>query len=266
MWWDRPPRRWIKKVSGLLVKDTEEMVGWRVLSECLDENCWDKRGRFKVENQQKRSLQKEEVHSQSGDWYEGARNTGFANEVEDYWARIFSRFREYNLQRKQCMQEGSTEEEEMKQEQRLKAVKDMIRKNRMQATVGGLLSCWLPTAKKCGSIREWEDTVQKWNDWLCEMKKKDAAKKMEEEHWKKVSRMIKRAEWKCRFLHNITKPMAWRGGMQILKEEEEDANPMARCEGKDRVCKNIGRMWHGSAKSREQALEERTCQGLKKVI
>ena len=31
-------------------------------------------------------------------------------------------------------------------------------------------------------------------------------------------------------LHKITKPRAWRGGAQILKDEEEDAKPLARCE------------------------------------
>ena len=29
-----------------------------------------------------------------------------------------------------------------------------------------------------------------------------------------------------------TKPTAWRGGVQILKEEEEDAKPSATCEEK----------------------------------
>ena len=33
-------------------------------------------------------------------------------------------------------------------------------------------------------------------------------------------------------MHKITQPSAWRGGAQILKEEEEDAKPLARCEEK----------------------------------
>ena len=39
---------------------------------------------------------------------------------EDRCARIFLWFRNYNLQRQQGMQEGSTEEDEMKQQQRKK--------------------------------------------------------------------------------------------------------------------------------------------------
>ena len=33
-------------------------------------------------------------------------------------------------------------------------------------------------------------------------------------------------------LHKITKPTAWRGGVQILKEEEEDSKHLASCEEK----------------------------------
>ena len=52
---------------------------------------------------------------------------------------------------------------------------------------------------------------------------------MEVEHLKKVSQMIKSAEGSAGLLHNITKPTAQRGGVQMLKKEEEDAKPMARC-------------------------------------
>ena len=47
-----------------------------------------------------------------------------------------------------------------------------------------------------------------------------------------VSRMINSADGGSGLLHNITKPTAWREGTQILKEEEEDAKPLARCSEK----------------------------------
>ena len=59
--------------------------------------------------------------------------------------------------------------------------------------------------------------MQKWHDWLCEMKKKDEAKKMEEKHQKQVCQMIKSADGSAGLLHKITRPTAWRGGLQILK-------------------------------------------------
>ena len=44
--------------------------------------------------------------------------------------KIFSLFREYNLQHLQSKQEESTEEQEIKQQQRMVIMKDMIRKIR----------------------------------------------------------------------------------------------------------------------------------------
>ena len=49
---------------------------------------------------------------------------------------------------------------------------------------------------------------------------------------KLVSRVIKSADGGTGLLSNITKPTAWRGGVQIVKEDEEDATPLARCEEK----------------------------------
>ena len=54
----------------------------------------------------------------------------------------------------------------------------------------------------------WEDTLQKWYDWLSEMWRKDEVKKMEVGHLKKVSQMIKSAEGSAGPLHKITKPTA----------------------------------------------------------
>ena len=44
------------------------------------------------------------------------------------------------------------------------------------------------------------------------------------------SRLIGSAEGGTSWLHKITKPTVWRGGMQILDEKEEDVRPLARCE------------------------------------
>ena len=73
--------------------------------------------------------------------------------------------------------------------------------------------------------------MRQWYSWLYEMKKKDEGKRMEE-HQKLVSRLINSADGGTLLLHRITKPAAWRGGAQIMKEKEEDAKPLARCEKK----------------------------------
>ena len=42
------------------------------------------------------------------------------------------------------------------------------------------------------------------------------------------------AEGGTGFLHTITKPAAWTGGLQVLEELEKDVKPMRTCEEKRR--------------------------------
>ena len=69
-------------------------------------------------------------------------------------------------------------------------------------------------------------------NWFEEMKKKDEKEKMEEMHQHRVAHMIKSAEGSAGLLHKISKPTAWRGGVQILENEEEDARLVDRCAAK----------------------------------
>ena len=62
--------------------------------------------------------------------------------------------------------------------------------------------------------------------WQYDLNKKDEAKRREEEHLKLASRLIGSAEGDIGLLHKITKPTAWRGGVRILEEEEEDVRPL----------------------------------------
>ena len=56
---------------------------------------------------------------------------------------------------------------------------------------------------------------------------------MEEVHQRKVEKMIKSAEGSAGLLHKITKPTSGEEEcMQILKEEEEHARLLDRCEAK----------------------------------
>ena len=60
---------------------------------------------------------------------------------EDCWARLFSLFGEYNLQRLQSKQEESTEEEEMKQQQNMMIMKDLIKQIRSEGSMDAK-NCW----------------------------------------------------------------------------------------------------------------------------
>ena len=75
--------------------------------------------------------------------------------------------------------------------------------------------------------------MQKWYEWPEKVKKEDEKTKVEEMHQQKVTQMIKGAEGSAEALHKITKLTAWRGGVLILKkEEEEKARLLNRCEAK----------------------------------
>ena len=130
---------------------------------------------------------------------------------EDCWARIFSLFREFNLRRLQIKQEESTEEEEMTQQQRMAIMKDLIKKITSKGRMDAKNRWWVTEilatdCEKAWIHTEWEDTVQKWCEWLEYVKRKDEKEKMEEMHQRKVEQMIKSASGSAGLLHEITKP------------------------------------------------------------
>ena len=183
---------------------------WKNLAERMEEEVLDK---YKVEESKNNGPSKVEVTPWNGEEYVEVKNT-------DCWAIIFYCFREYHLQRLQSKQEESTVKEEMKQQER--KAKKIGSKGSIDAQnrwwVAELLS---KDCEKGWTHTGWEDTMQKWYEWLKHMKKKDEKEKMEEMHQRKVEKMIKSAEWSAGLLHTITKPTMWRGGVQILKEEED---------------------------------------------
>ena len=87
--------------------------------------------------------------------------------AEDCWARIFSLFREYNLQRLQGKQEEPTEGEEMKQQQRMQIIQDLTRKIRSKGRMDAESRWWVTEllaadCEKAWIHAGWEDTVQEW--------------------------------------------------------------------------------------------------------
>ena len=69
------------------------------------------------------------------------------------------------------MQAGRTEDEELKQQRRMKVMTD-VTKNQLKRQNGRWISEFLPMAKGRGITKNWEDTVQQWYNWLHEKKKK----------------------------------------------------------------------------------------------
>ena len=65
--------------------------------------------------------------------------------------------------------------------------------------------------------------MQKWYEWLEQLKRKMRSKRWRRCIKTKVSQIIEGAEGSAGLMHKLTEPTAWRGGAQILKKEDEDA-------------------------------------------
>ena len=106
----------------------------------------------------------------------------------------------------------------MKQQQRMAIMKDLIKKIRPKGRMDAENRWWVSEllaadSEKARIHSRWEDTMQKWYEWVDHMKKKDEKEKMEEVHQRKVEKMIKSAEGIAGLLHKITKPTMWRRGV-----------------------------------------------------
>ena len=122
------------------------------------------------------------------------------------------------------------------------------------------MSWWPPIVEKCSSTQNGRRTRC---NGLCELKKKDEEKRMKLEHPKLVGNMINSAAGGTGLLHKITKPTA--GRVQILKEEEEDAKPSARCEEKGKNGQNTGNVTRRCSTSKTGRVEMKNGRVGKKV-
>ena len=126
------------KANSLWEEDTEEMRKWRGMSQQEMDQCWNNLtgkmedevlGKHKVEDSKKKAFTGKGAPLE---WKRVRRSKKYRIRIwrEDCWARIFALFREYNLQRLQSKQEELAEKEEMKQQQRMKIMKDVTKKIR----------------------------------------------------------------------------------------------------------------------------------------
>ena len=129
-----------------MAEDTEKMKGWR---RRLRRKSWTS---TKSKRARKGLPKAEATH-----WNE--KECEEAGSTRGCWARLFSLFREYNLQRRQSNQEEQTKDEEMKQQQRMANMKDLIKKIKtkeawLPKTVGGSRSCLRRIVRKHGPTED----------------------------------------------------------------------------------------------------------------
>ena len=98
------------------------------------------------------------------------------------------------------MQESQTEKE-MRRQQRVKVMTDMTQENQVKGQNGRKQQLVAADWQKAWFHQGWRDTMLQWYSWLYEMKKNDEEQRMEVEHQKLVSRMIKSADGGTGLLH-----------------------------------------------------------------
>ena len=121
---------------------------------------------------------------------------------EDCWARIVSFFREYNLQRLQCREGVSAEEEELKQQKRMEIMKNLTRKIRSKGMMDAENRWWVVEllAEDCERAwihPGWEDMMRKWYEWLEWKKKNDEKEQMKDMHQQKSGSDDQECRRKC---------------------------------------------------------------------
>ena len=161
----------------------------------------------------------------------------------------------------------------MKQQQRMKIMKDVTKKIRSRRRTDAE-NRWCGTelltadCEKAWIHPGWEETVQKWYEWLKRVKKEDEKENVEEMHHRKVKQMIKSAEG---IAQNHETDSMERSSTQILEKEEEDAGLMDWCEAKRKNGQRTGsvakacRMWRRSrGKMKNCRIWRKHCQGSKR--
>ena len=165
--------------ANLLEEDTEEMRTWRGLNQEEMDQCWKK----VAERMEEEVLDKCKVEDSKREAYRGrgsplewgrvrrSKKYRIRKWSEDCWARIFALFREYNLQRLQSMHEDSTEGQEMKRQERMNIMKDMMKKVRSKGRIDAEHRWWVAELLAADCEKAWlhlgeEETVQKWYAWL----------------------------------------------------------------------------------------------------
>ena len=139
-----------EKPKFAVEEDTEDMRKWRGLSQSEMDQCWRnlaERMEEEVMKKYKVEGKREAFRGRGGplEWRRVRENKIYKIRKwrEDCWARIFSLSGEYNLQRLHSKQDESTEEDEMKQQQRMKITKDLTKKIRSKARMDAESRWWV---------------------------------------------------------------------------------------------------------------------------
>ena len=225
-------------------ENTEEVVQWRSIKQEGINDLWkdlcERVERKVLEKFQERRGQERYVQGRGEPreclFVKKEKETSTSQVGEACWAGNFSWFREeYSLQRKKGVQAGETEEEDIKQQQRMEIMAGMMKKikanDRMDAkAVVGSVNCLLLIVKKRGSTQN--GRIRCSNGIIGCVKRRRRGSKARRGASEAGRPNYFQCRRRSRFIakNRITKPTGWRGGVQVQEEWEDDAKPMTRCE------------------------------------
>ena len=143
------------QANSHLYEDTEEMRTWRGLNQEEIDQCWKELSekideevldKYKVEDCEREAYRERGARLE---WTRVRRSSKYRTRKwrEDCWARIFAWLRVYNLQR-QSMHEDSTEEKEMKRQQKMKVMKGMFMKIRSKGRMDAENRWWVAELRR----------------------------------------------------------------------------------------------------------------------
>ena len=163
------------KANRACVRQDEMDQCWKNLAEKIEGEVLDK---YKIEDSTS------EVFEGRGaplEWRRVRRSQKYimSKWTEDCWARSFAFVQRVQLAAT-ATQAGGVGGRRREQQQRMKIMKEWT-----LLADGGLLSCWRADCENA-----WEDTMQKWYEWLEKSQKEDDKRKVEELHQHNVAQMI----------------------------------------------------------------------------
>ena len=74
----------------------------------------------------------------------------------------------------------------------------------------------------------WYEYMIGWEEWLSEDHKKEKRQQLKASHGKLVEKVVISGEGGAGFFHMVTQPTLWRGGIQILEEVFDGADPLRK--------------------------------------
>ena len=134
--------------------------------------------------------------------------------------RTHSLLKELLFKRKMCMQICAMED--VRREKMQKEVKNMSEESKRKGRITPTEQWWISGVLLNYCENDWLDTswyecMTGWEEWLSDEHEKEKRQQLKASHDKFVEKVVINGGVGASFLHMVTQPTLWRGGIQILE-------------------------------------------------